>query len=590
MAWFRSLQGKFITCFLVLLLIPMAEVALYGHFFTRNMLSAEALQQSYQEVNLQADTIETSMQQAHGDALYLAGLRSLGMLRQQSDAAQIALWREEVVQDFLVFSSVRPMYRTLRYIDANGQEVLGVISDGMRVTALTTLINRSESSFFQRVMEQPPGGSYVTSFALEQEAEDEGSPFIYYALRLADGEGLIVIDVHVGWLLRALPGRPVSDIWAMVDQDGRYLVYPQGFDPATRKDIIPDLLMRLRGNLETDESVFLFDTIYPVSSHAQSWLLYRETPKEVFYGAVSRFYLGAFLFIAGAILLAILLAYIASRWLLRPIATLKHAVERYGQGEAPPAEVPRLPQDEIGALGRAFYAMANELERKRRQEHRLIEQLIHAQEEERKLVAYDLHDGLIQHLVGARFYMSRFRDAQGDATTPEMLGLQQSCDAISEAITEGRRIIEGLRPAVLDDLGLVAAIEEIAQTNARAAGWELELEMHSPAEQPEKVTAVTLYRIAQEALNNIRKHAQARRVRVHLKAEEGISLCIEDDGLGFDPEALHREERHGLGVTTMRERAGLLNGRCTIQSQPGSGTRVEAWVPLANFASAVAGD
>ncbi|MBK8031042.1 MAG: hypothetical protein IPK17_16460 [Chloroflexi bacterium] len=89
---------------------------------------------------------------------------------------------------------------------------------------------------------------------------------------------------------------------------------------------------------------------------------------------------------------------------------------------------------------------------------------------------------------------------------------------------------------------------------------------------------MTLFRIAQEALNNARKHAKARHVRVTLHNGDGITLEIADDGLGFNPKALVGEGR-GLGITTMHERASLLNGRCDLHSQPGSGTRVHIFVP-----------
>jgi signal transduction histidine kinase len=221
--------------------------------------------------------------------------------------------------------------------------------------------------------------------------------------------------------------------------------------------------------------------------------------------------------------------------------------------------------------------MARELEGKRKIERRLIERLIRAQEEERKLLAYDLHDGLIQQLVGARFYLSNAHDGS----------IQHGCDALTEAIVEGRRIIEGLRPAALDDLGLTAALQELAQSIAAAARWELVLDLEAPHEEPSKTIAVSLYRIAQEALNNARKHAQARVVHVRLSNSDSFTLQIEDDGIGFDPDTLAGEGR-GLGITTMQERAALLGGTCQIQSQPGAGTRIEARVPRILSASALA--
>jgi signal transduction histidine kinase len=236
-------------------------------------------------------------------------------------------------------------------------------------------------------------------------------------------------------------------------------------------------------------------------------------------------------------------------------------------------------------LTRTFVQMAQELEHQRQQEHRLIEKLINAQEEERKLVAYDLHDGLIQQLVGARYYLNSVYEQYQDSDQAGADDIRRGCETLTEAIIEGRRIVEGLRPAVLDDLGLTVAIEEVAQVSAQAAGWTLELDVESIPVEPDKAVGVTVFRIAQEALNNIRKHADARHVRLTLRNGNGIDLLIQDDGKGFASHVLNGETR-GLGVTTMKERATLIHGTCEISSMPGGGTKVHMWVPLSPHAGA----
>ena len=161
--------------------------------------------------------------------------------------------------------------------------------------------------------------------------------------------------------------------------------------------------------------------------------------------------------------------------------------------------------------------------------------MINAQEEERKLVAYDLHDGLIQQLVGARLYLTNCCELCRLHEGGECKGVKSSSEALAEAIIEGRRIVEGLRPAVLDDLGLTAALVDVAQSNARASSWDLKLDVQSLPTEPDKIVGVTLFRIAQEALNNIRKHASADQVRLSVHNGVGIDMVIEDDGKGFRP-------------------------------------------------------
>ncbi|MGQ9908213.1 MAG: ATP-binding protein [Candidatus Flexifilum sp.] len=575
----NSLRAKLILCFLLLTFIPLAATGLYGHLFTRSALAQQALDRSMHQVRLQAESINSAFRQVQGDALYLSGLRSLNMLRQQTLPASVELWSREVAQDLLVFAAARPMYSGVRLINAEGQEIIGVHADGSRVRIIDDRLDRSTAPYFTQTMRLNPSGVYVSPF---QSANGQGAPYIHYAVRLPDG--VLVIDFHAGWLLRALPGHPGADTWALLDQNGRFLVYPAGFDPSTLAADIPHILTGTSGSYETRSSVYVYDVIYPEASTTAGaaseryWVIVRHTPVSVLYASVNDFYSVAVILIVGSILVAILMALLISHILTEPVKQLELMAAQFGHdGIAPPLPA-HLSRDEIGTLTRTFIEMARELEGKRRQEHRLIERLISAQEEERKLVAYDLHDGLIQQLVGARFYITNCRAQCPVRETFTCSEIQQGCTALTNAIAEGRRIIEGLRPAILDDLGLTAAIQDLAEQTAAAAGWSLELAIQPLPTEPEKTVAVTVYRIAQEALNNIRKHAQAHRVSVHLHNGNGIDLEIADDGVGFDFDRVHADG-HGLGITTMQERASLINGRCFIQSAVGQGTRIHVHVP-----------
>ncbi len=572
---FKSLRSRLMFNFLLVLLVPLAAMALYGQIMARDLITAYAVERSASQVNLQAESVVSSLHQALGDALYLDALRSIELLSEQSSPELAAQWRNQAEQDFMVLLSVRPMYRALRYINDAGMEIVSVHSDGRTVTPSGQAYDRREMTYFRSAVSLLPGGVYVSSFTTDQQSDATGAPLIHFTMRSSD-EGLIVIDLHAGWLLRNLPADEREGNWALMDQDGSYLVHPNYFDPAVVHDDLSPLLSGERGTLETDHSVYVYETIYPTASRTDLfWVLYREMPKSIIFADLTQFYLLFGGLLLGGALLALLLAYTLSQRLTRPIAALEHMAAAFGRDGTVPKPPKRLGLDEIASLTRAFCAMARELDRKRNQEHRLIERLIHAQEEERKLIAFDLHDGLIQQLVGARFYLTNCRErSEEDAQQ----GIARGCDALTEAIAEGRRIIEGLRPAVLDDLGLIAAIEELAQTMAQAAGWTLRLNLQAVTTEPDKSVAVTLFRITQEALNNARKHAHARKVRVDLRNHVGIGLTIEDDGEGFDLAAITNEVR-GLGVTTMRERATLLGGTCVITSQPGKGTRVEVWVP-----------
>lgn len=581
---FASLRIKLITTSVSLTLIAIVGMTLYGYFLTRTALYGQALERSAYQVQLQADSITNSLQQTKGDALYLSVLRSLQVLmklnREKAASNQIKVWQNEVAQDFLLFSSVRPMFRAIRYIDSVGKEVVAVEAKGLEVSGLLEQIDRSKTLYFRQTISLPPRGIYVSPFTQEPIESAQATPLIHYAIKLPDEGGIVVIDLHAGWLLRTLPTNPGQDTWALINQDGGYLVYPEQFVPTQSLVDVRPMLNGQPGNMETQESVFVFDTIRPSeTTPEQFWVIYRQTPKSLLYTDITTFYNTTTVVIVGAALLTLALALIGSERILKPLLDLRRQVKAYGHGGPVPVLSQRLPPDEIGTLTQAFYEMAQELERKRLEEHRLIEKLITAQEAERKLVAYDLHDGLIQQLVGARYYLTNCCEQCQLMGKTECNGVKQSCDTLTEAIIEGRRIVEGLHPAVLDDLGLEVAIIEVAQTTAHVAACELKLDVQSLPTEPDKTVSVTVFRIAQEALNNIRKHANAKQITVAMHNGIGIALTITDDGKGFDIQSISGSSR-GLGITTMKERAVLIHGRCEISSNPGEGTQIRVWVPL----------
>ncbi len=587
---FTSLRVKLILVFVGLMLIAIAGMVLYGYYFTRTALHGQALERSRHQVHLQAESIVSSLKQAGGDALYLSALRSFDMLQQvmrnDSPEDEIAVWRREVAQDLLMFLSVRPMYQSLRYIDAQGQEIVSVESDGRRVSTVETGTDHSGTHYFQNTMALQPGETYVSSFTQETATSRAGRPFLHYTLKLAEGDGIVLIHLHAGWLLRNLPADPGKDNWVILDQDGTFLVYPEAFDPAASGVDVRPMLEGSAGSIETSESVFVYDSLHPSDATTDRfWVVFRQTPKSLLYADVTTFYAITTAVILSVTLLALALALYASGRILKPLLDLERQTAAFGLGGPAPALPARISQDEIGMLTRTFAQMARELEHKRQQEHRLIEKLIDAQEEERKLVAYDLHDGLIQQLVGARYYLNNIYEQRKDSAESGSEDIRRGCETLTEAIIEGRRIVEGLRPAVLDDLGLTVALEEVAQVSAQASGWTLELDVESIPVEPDKAVGVTVFRIAQEALNNIRKHAEARHVRLTMRNGSGIDLLIQDDGKGFASHELNGDTR-GLGVTTMKERATLIHGTCEISSVPGGGTTVHIWVPLSPHAAA----
>ncbi|GAB4443196.1 MAG: hypothetical protein Kow0031_25370 [Anaerolineae bacterium] len=210
----------------------------------------------------------------------------------------------------------------------------------------------------------------------------------------------------------------------------------------------------------------------------------------------------------------------------------------------------------------------------------LAEKLSQIQEEERRLIGLDLHDGLTQLLLSANMHLDTLA-ALVNGLEPQAAGeLQRGQARLREAIKEARWVVSELRPSTLEDFGLVSGLRQYATELSELEKWQLEFvaELGRITLNPAVETAI--FRIAQEALTNVRKYAQPERVRVCLRIEQAhLLLEIRDWGRGFDISQLTDERRH-FGLTGMHERAMLLGGDLRVESRPGEGTKIVAAIPL----------
>jgi PAS domain S-box-containing protein len=199
-------------------------------------------------------------------------------------------------------------------------------------------------------------------------------------------------------------------------------------------------------------------------------------------------------------------------------------------------------------------------------------------EEEKSRIARELHDELAQSLTALKMDSIWLRDhvPEGDAAARDKLA--QMLAMLDTAVASVRRIAADLRPLVLDDLGLVAAIEWAAQNFSQRTGVPCDLQVDETLDLQEP-HATGVFRIVQESLANVAKHARATRVQVELRPVGGQLLVrVQDDGIGFRPNAPRKPQ--SLGLVGLRERAQLLHGELKVDSTLGAGTRVEARIPL----------
>jgi signal transduction histidine kinase len=308
-----------------------------------------------------------------------------------------------------------------------------------------------------------------------------------------------------------------------------------------------------------------------------------------------RFLIGGFVIFG----IAILVLWGMTSSVIEPVRALIESARRISSGDLS-KPVPIHGEEEIGILGNTMEEMRvklsnlveeidaanhtlekrveartkevnqlyNELKQKEENRRMLLRKVISAQEDERKRIARELHDDLSQTLATLLLKLNDHND--------------EAKELAVRAIDSIHRLIFDLRPAVLDDLGLSVAIRWYAENRLTPLGIHVYFEGNAPDLVRGSETEIALFRIAQEAFNNVAKHARAENVMVSLEEKDGnVLLEVEDDGTGFDQnDFITVRDGHGFGLHGMRERVELLQGELKIESGPEIGTRIVVSVPI----------
>lgn len=300
---------------------------------------------------------------------------------------------------------------------------------------------------------------------------------------------------------------------------------------------------------------------------------------------------------AGSILVTVfIVTLVVDRFVLKRLEGFSTAIVDLGEGQLP-LPLPESQPDEIGRLSSAFNAMVKQVKARNaeistfsemqrlqsEQRGELLKRLITAQEDERKRVARELHDQLGQTLSGLALRAEAMKQHISPDSEQANRLLDQIGALINDTFDQMYDMILTLRPSVLDDMGLPAALRAhtkrvLSENNIE---FELDVDKFVGRMPPELETA--LYRIFQETLNNVVRHAKANHVRISLRYNDGVFEGeILDDGQGFETEKvpLLGEEPRGLGLLGIRERVLQFNGHLDIHSQSGKGTRIIISIPV----------
>jgi signal transduction histidine kinase len=257
-----------------------------------------------------------------------------------------------------------------------------------------------------------------------------------------------------------------------------------------------------------------------------------------------------------------------SKMIAQPVFRLKNAAARLGKGDFG-NKVKIRTGDELESLAETFNTMSDQLKEER---EKRIRALYDGQEMERRRISRELHDGLGQKLVGAKLKIENCNEEDSSCLA---LTMKDTKSGLLEIIDELRRISNDLIPASLDELGLVTALRNLAAEVSSASGVETEFDAEIQT-KPAGFRAVYLFRIAQEAVQNILKHARATFISIQLlETRDSIILIIEDNGTGYDLEQAPK----GNGLANMQERTTLAGGSLSVESAPGKGTTVRVKIP-----------
>jgi two-component system sensor histidine kinase UhpB len=273
------------------------------------------------------------------------------------------------------------------------------------------------------------------------------------------------------------------------------------------------------------------------------------------------------LVLVAAILATVLVNGMVLRRRFAPLESIINTMERVELAEPVRSTMPSADSEEVVRLHHAFNRMLDRLEDQRRQNS---EAVLRAQEAERARLARDLHDEANQSLTGV---LLRLRAIEHDAPASLQPELRATAEAASMAMDELLRLARELRPSTLDDHGLESALRTQVDGFARQHRVEAKLNVGTNVGDLGADEQIVVYRVVQEALNNVAEHAEANEVTVELRRADGRKMLrVTDDGRGFDDAAAASP---GLGITGMRERARLAGGRLRVRSRPGRGTVVE---------------
>jgi signal transduction histidine kinase len=485
-------------------------------------------------------------------------------------------------------------YANLGVITTNGE----ILASAQRSADMTA----EDREFFQTVMRTRafsigafPGGRIGSKPTV-----NFGYPVLN---RSGDVQGIVFAALDINWYSRLgseLPSQlPKEATWIEVDRNGtilfRYPARPGWIgQPLPERLLLSSALTNNQGVVETlnPEGIPSFYAFASIRSQfvPGNGTAILSIPKQVLFAAADHDLALNLMWLGIAGSLALLLGWFGSNWLvLRPVQALVTSSARLAAGDLSARTGLPATRGELGRLTGTFDHMARKLEEREQERTRathklqvLSQRLVEVQESERRHIARELHDEIGQSLTIAEMNLQAALRAQ-ETTISRKRRIEESIRAVEIVSRQVHDLSLNLRPSLLDDVGLEAALRWYMQRQATAGGLEASFAADPFEDRLDPIIESECFRVGQEALTNIVRHSQATDVSVELRCREGeLLLSVRDNGVGFNVAERRAEAMRGssLGLLSMEERATLAGGGLELRSTPGEGTEVRARFPL----------
>lgn len=566
----RGLTPQLFAIFILPVIVLLLFVTFGGLSLHQYSMRALVGQRDQRAVRAAASSIE--------EQLYHRNMAIRGLaLRASSNTTKETLTKVLAETDYLI-----PDFEAgFAFLDPSG-ELIAYSGD-------PDLWEREDQNLFETLMGSLPEGALTGAWVSTQTMSHEP---VMYVFSPTETDLLAVGALYPTNLLE----RSLAELFTNDEESSAFVIDSQGQLLYSRGDLIagenldthPGIKDALADQSGADyiqvgekEHVVAYS---PISS--VNWALINEEPWEAVTSPLLRLTENAPLVLIPVAVLALILVWFGTRRIVQPLQALESKAIELGWGNYAPIEEPVGGIIEIRHLQSELIHLAHKVKAAQQGLRGYIGAITLGQEEERQRLARELHDDTLQALIALN---QRIQLAQlslnGNPESSELADIQE---LTNQTIRNLRRITQALRPIYLEDLGLVAALEMLARETQHANNIDVDFHQMGMEERLDPNVELALYRIAQEAISNVTRHAQANLVAIHLNfSSEKLVLSISDNGIGFDvPESPAEFVPSGhYGLLGLFERAEMISATLEIDSAPGQGTQLTVSLPSSRIES-----